>query len=155
MRFRSCMAICFEKRIVCGLAAAESLLSPQNDNINIIDERHDKCNDKNSALSQVHDRTSNPKIQELIMDLGETPVTQSPACEAAVPNGNPDFYSAVDEETLPYVDCDDGTTASDQETLTTKVKSHHDFEVDPQTCWPCVGCQDDDVPTTMRWCSVM
>ena len=91
------------------------------------------------------------------MDLGETPAgTSSSDCGDTVPNGSTDFYAGVDEETLPYVNCDEGTgSASEKDILTTKVTSHHDFEVDPQTCWPCVGCQDEDVPTTMRWCSVM
>ena len=103
---------------------------------------------------QVHDRTHNPRIQELIMDLGETPETQSPERTENHVNGNPNFYSD-DEGDLPYADCDQNRTESDKDILTTTVKSHHDFEVDPQTCWPCVGCQDDDVPTTVRWCSIM
>jgi len=91
------------------------------------------------------------------MELGDTPTPDSPSV-GPIPNGNPDFYAAVDDDDddvdLPYADCDQAT-GSDKDILTTTVKSHHDFEVDPQTCWPCVGCQDDEVPATMRWCSVM
>ncbi|KAL5267216.1 hypothetical protein ACHWQZ_G004307 [Mnemiopsis leidyi] len=104
---------------------------------------------------KVHDRTHNPRIQELLMDLGETSETQTPERPENHVNGDPNFYSEDEGDDLPYADCDQNTAGSDKDVLTTTVKSHHDFEVDPQTCWPCVGCQDDDVPTTVRWCSIM
>ena len=45
------------------------------------------------------------------MELGDTPTPDSPSV-GPIPNGNPDFYAAVDDDDddvdLPYADCDQG-----------------------------------------------
>lgn len=75
-------------------------------------------------------------------------------------SGQPDICNNKDEAVQSTGTCDESSDSSENDQVAHELDAEmkfrpDEFEVDPQTCWPCVGCQDEGVPKTIRWCSVM